>query len=259
MKKWLRIVMTVLVVALAAAVTVLVSGSAASRRHGITCNSVDIRLPEGPSFVSEQDVKDYLRDYYGACMGERIDSIDLRRIESVLDRRSAIRKSQAWTTADGVLHISITQREPAVRFQTPDYGFYADDRGYIFPLQKAWDPQVPVVDGHLPLSVQEGFRGELLTRAEQDWMEGILGLVSCMAEDRNPAVNAAGISVCANGDLVLVPGEGRERFIFGDSGRAQEKLALIEDYYKYIQPSKDEGYYRTVNVKYPGQIICRKK
>lgn len=259
MKKWVRILMTALTVALAAAVTVLVTGSAERQRHETTCTDLEIRLQEEPSFVSEQDVKDYLRDFYGPCKGVRIDSLDLCRMESVLEGRSAVRSCQAWTTRDGILHISITQRDPVVRFQTGSFGYYADDRGFIFPLQKNWTPLVPVIDGSIPLTVREGYKGELISEKEKAWMAGILELVAFISRSRTWSENIAQISVLSENELVLIPREGRERFIFGDSGRAKEKFALIEKYYKYIQPSKEQGWYRSVNVKYPGQIICRKK
>ena len=61
-----------------------------------------------------------------------------------------------------------------------------------------------------------------------------------------------------NGDLVLVPVEGKEKIIFGRPENAQEKFAKVNEYYKRIKPAVEEGYYSTVNVKYKGQIICRK-
>ena len=259
MKNAARIVITALTVALAAAVAVLVAGSASLYRHTITCNDFDIRLQEEPSFVDEQDVKDYLRKYYGPCIGVRIDSLDLSGIERVLDSRSAIRKSEAWTTPDGILHIAVTQRDPVVRFRKGDHGFYADDRGFIFPLQKAWEAPVPLVEGNLPLNVPEGYKGEAATPAEQQWIAGILEMLQQMARSKRWTAENARLSVSAEGQLTLIPAEGVEHFIFGDSSRAAEKFALVSDYYNYIQPSKDAGWYHVVNVKYPGQIICRKK
>ena len=158
---------------------------------------------------------------------------------------------------------SVGPRERSDRFQLLSgdwsFGYYADDRGYIFPLQKSWTPLVPVVDGNLPLCVSEGYKGELASDVEKEWMNGILELLAYMSRSRIWAENISQISVREDGDLVLCPREGQERFIFGDSSRAKEKFALIEDYYKYIKPSKEPGWYHSVNVKYPGQIICRKK
>ena len=61
-----------------------------------------------------------------------------------------------------------------------------------------------------------------------------------------------------NGDLVLIPREGKERFIFGNPFDCADKFGRLEDYYRYIVPEKGADYYRTVNVKFEKQIVCRK-
>ena len=61
-----------------------------------------------------------------------------------------------------------------------------------------------------------------------------------------------------NGDLVMIPRQGVERFIFGSPFGAAGKLDRMADYYRYILPEKGEGYYRTVNVKFDNQIVCKR-
>jgi hypothetical protein len=61
-----------------------------------------------------------------------------------------------------------------------------------------------------------------------------------------------------DGDLVMVPRTGGEKFIFGKPDKAEDKFSRISKYYTAIVPSKGEGFYTTVNVKYDGQIVCRK-
>ena len=67
--------------------------------------------------------------------------------------------------------------------------------------------------------------------------------------------------ILADGEenLVLVPKQGRERFLFGPPVRVQEKFALMEAYYRTVAPSRDEGYYGVVDLRYKGQLVCRKK
>ncbi len=259
MKKGLRILLFAVTLALFAAVTALVSRSADADRHAITCNGLDVQLPKGGRFVSENDIKDCLKDYYGTYLGERLDSVDLSRMEKALDTRSAVRKSEAWITDDGILHISITQREPVVRFQGNGFSCYADRSGYIFPHQGSYTPLVPVVDGALPLHLSKDFKGEAVSEKEREWMAQMLLLLDFMKKSRTWADNISQISVQQDGDLVLYPREGAERFIFGAPDRFGEKFSRMEDYYRYIKPSKDSAYYRSVNVKYEGQIVCRQK
>ena len=70
--------------------------------------------------------------------------------------------------------------------------------------------------------------------------------------------NIRNINVREDGNLVLVPAEGREKFIFGPPVRIAEKFSLMERYYTAVAPSKEGGYYSTVDLRYKGQLVCRK-
>ena len=70
--------------------------------------------------------------------------------------------------------------------------------------------------------------------------------------------NIKQITVDAKGNLVLIPWEGREKFIFGEPVRVQEKLLLLRSYYEGVVPVKDPGYYGTVDLRYRNQLVCRK-
>ncbi len=259
MKKGLKILLACTAVLLFAAVLALIHGSSAADRHLVTCSGLDIQLPPEGHFVTESDIEEYLKDYYGSYIGERIDSVNLARVEAALDSRSAIRKAEAWTTKDGILHVSITQRKPVVRLQKDGIGLYADDRGFLFPLQSSYSPMVPIVDGALPLNIGKGYKGEAASEAEKTWLSGLLDLLAYMKRSKVWDENISQITVQPGGDLVMYPRQGRERFIFGSTGDAEGKFSRIEDYYKYIRPARDSAYYASVNVKYEGQIICRQK
>jgi len=64
--------------------------------------------------------------------------------------------------------------------------------------------------------------------------------------------------VSEGGDLVITPTEGREKFLFGPPVRIAEKFSLMEKYYTTVVPSKEAGYYGTVDVRYSGQLVWRK-
>ena len=141
----------------------------AENRREVTCNSVDAIIADSLAFISPDDIKDWMADY-GTYLGLRLDSVDLRKVEAVIDGKSAVRKSQAWLTDDGVLHVSVTQRAPVVRFQGDAGGFYADAEGFLFPLQLRHTARVPVVDGALPLKIDKNFKGEPVTEKERQWV-----------------------------------------------------------------------------------------
>ena len=231
----------------------------AKNRHEITCNSIEAVIADSlqRKFVSEDDIRDWMADY-GTYLGLRLDSVDLRRVEAVIDGKSAVRKSEAWLTDDGVLHISVTQREPVVRFQSASGGYYADATGYLFPLQLRHTVRVPVVDGALPLKLGKDFKGEPETDQERQWILSILDLVRYLGEQKEWNDLVGQITVDRNGNLVLIPREGTERFVFGTPTDIDAKFGRVRKYYESVAPSRETPY-KTVDVRFDGQIICKNK
>ena len=229
----------------------------AKNRHEVTCNSVDAIIADSLAFISPDDIKDWMADY-GTYLGLRLDSVDLRRVEAVIDGKSAVRKSEAWLTDDGVLHISVTQREPVVRFQSASGGYYADATGFLFPLQLRHTARVPVVDGALPLKLGKDFKGEPGTEKERQWVLAVIDLVRYLGERKEWNDLVGQITVDKNGNLVLIPREGTERFIFGTPTGIDAKFDRIRKYYESVAPSRETPY-KTVDVRFDGQIICRNK
>lgn len=256
MKKAVKYLLFALSLALFLCITALVLIQARERRHLMTCKSVEISFKDTLNFVSEDDVRTYLKRDCPVLIGQRVDSIRLYEIEKALDSRSAILSAQAWTS-DSVLHISIRQREPVARMETADHAFYIDDRGFIFPVQGDCGKTFPLVQGHLPLHEPVGYKGLSSTEEGQEWVEKMLTLIAYMKKSKWDG-RIAKMTVLADGDIVMTPVEGRENYIFGRPENVQEKFARMNEYCKRIKPAVEDDYYASVNVKYKGQIICRK-
>ena len=247
-----------------ACVTVWIVSSGMARRtlSVRTCSgkeTLDVRVKDSleRKFVAREDVEKWLDNEYGAYAGLRLDSVNLAKIESLVLSHSAVKSCEAWLTDDGTLHIELTQREPAVRFDTGTNGYYSDVDGFIFPLQARGSVEVPVVDGKLPLDVPRGYKGEPSTREQKEWLGKILVLA---ANIKGTAweKSIGKITVGDDGNIVMKPAEGKETFLFGQPERIPEKFSLMGKYYSSIVPAKGPGYYSTVDVRYKGQLVCRK-
>ena len=230
-----------------------------SCRRPLKCTGLNVVIADSSvnSFVSAADIKKYLDKEYGNYIGQTLDSIDLAKVERIIDGRSAVHKSQAYTTIDGKLNISVTQRTPMVRFQKRDGGFYADAEGFLFPLQNSYASRVQVVDGDIPLKANSGYKGELSDEKEKKWLSNILEVIKYMENSKVWNDKIVQITVHDQGELTLVPREGKERFLFGQPENIREKFRKMEMYYKCILPEKGSDTYTTVSVEYDGQIVCR--
>lgn len=230
-----------------------------SQRNALTCERLKVTVLDSLEnrFVSDKDIRTILDKTYGQYIGIPADSIDLVAIEDIVRRRSAVLESQAYITKDGTLHIDITQRKPIVRFQKNDGGFYADAQGYIFPLQSSFASHVQIIDGHVPLAANSGYKGELTDPAQKEWLEKIMNLVNFLegrSEWRDMFVQ---IHVSENSELVLIPRQGKEKFLFGQPDRLEDKFEKIRKYYTAVVPEKGSEKYKVVDVRFKGQIICR--
>ena len=222
------------------------------------CRGLEVEFADSLKFVSAEDIQGFLDKQYGSYVGQKLDSVELARIERLLESKSAVMESEAWTTWDGILHVSITQRAPAIRFQKGNLGFYADETGFIFPLHRSFTAGVPVIEGNIPVTITQGFKGELASADEKQWVLDMLSLVKYMDKAKSLRGRFSSLSVNNDGDIVITAAEGGEKIIFGSPRDAGDKFARLEKYYSHILPAMGEGYYKSINVKYNGQIICRK-
>ena len=223
-----------------------------------TCAGLNVTYKESYAFVTQSDIENYLATDYGAYIGQRLDSLNLDKIEKILDSKSAVLKSEAFITPDGMLNVRISQRAPVVRFQKGKFGFYADERGFIFPLQSNYTSKVPIIDGAIPLDISSGYKGEPKTDDEKEWLRKAISLVEYISSSKTWSGNISQINVDEGGDIILVPSAGREKFILGEPDDINDKFERIGKYYTTIRPAKGENTYKSVNVKYDGQIVCRK-
>lgn len=228
-------------------------------REPLKCTGLSVTIADSAvnRFVTRADVEKFLKKEYGDYIGQHIDSIDLCRVEKIIDSRSAVYKSEAFTTRDGKLNVTVTQRTPAVRFQKSDGGFYADAKGYLFPLQSSYASRVQIIDGEIPLKANSGYKGAVTDPKEQEWLDKVLAVVNYMENSKVWKDKIVQITVCDGGELKMVPRRGQEVFLFGQPVNIEDKFRRMEMYYSNIIPAKGQATYTSVSVEYDGQIVCK--
>ena len=230
-----------------------------SQRGQIVCKRIMVHVQDSMDirFISSEEIVRSIRKEYGRCIGKVLDSIDLVKVEEIIDGKSAVLKSQAYTTKDSTLHIDVTQRKPLVRFQRGNSGFYADADGYVFPLQSTYAPHIQIVDGHIPVKVPDGHKGEIENPRSRKWLLDMIEMVRVIESSKDWKRIVVQIHVNEDKDIVLVPREGQEKFIFGYPDHLEEKFDKLRKYYTAIVPKAGKEKYQVVDLRYKGQIICK--
>ena len=242
------ILIAVLTVSLAVGMSFVLDLVHASRAE-ILCRKIDVTLLDDFMFFDSTQVCALVRKSYGPCLDEPLDSIRLSEIESLLESRGVIQKSEVWTTDDGVLHIDIRQRRPEIRCDRGGRHLYIDRTGYVFSSEKLCTANCQVIEGNIPRIEEEG---------EEAWVGGVLSLTDFMRSSKKLRDSLDKVIVDNKGDLVLTMKGHSERFIFGSPSGFEDKFEKMDRYFSHIAPSCGNGFYKSVNLKYNKQLICRK-
>lgn len=259
MKKAVRYLITALVGVLIFGTVSIAFRAGVKSREPIQCKGLNVVILDSleNDFVSRADVKKFLEKEYGQYIEIPIDSINLSRIEDIIDGRSAVMKSEAYVTKDGMLNIKVTQRKPIVRFQKEDGGFYADAEGFVFPLQSSYASYVQIVDGNIPINMKSGHKGKIENPKEKEWFDKVMNVVNFIEGSKIWKDRIVQIHVDNGGELILIPREGKERFNIGQPVNIKDKFDRMATYYTAIAANREGKTYRTVTLKYDGQIVCR--
>ena len=207
-------------------------------------------------FVDEEVVANILNRNFADLDKKRIDDINLYDVEELLEGRSAIHFAEASINRDGTLNIEITQRRPVLRINTIKGGFYIDETQYLFPLFDTYTSYVPVVSGHIPLTLEKKHRGNVGEKNSK-WLASILELGLFL--ERNPFWNAQiqQISIEKNGDIFLIPRIGDHKIIFGDLKDIDLKFSKLSAFYQNVIPIDGWSRYSEINLKFNNQIVCK--
>ena len=116
-----------------------------------------------------------------------------------------------------------------------------------------------VVDGNIPLAADSGYKGAITDPKEKAWFESMMDVIGYIEDSKVWKEKIVQIHVDEGMDLILIPREGNEHFLFGQPVGIEDKFRKMEKYYTHIIPAKGEGHYKIVDLKYKGQIVCKEK
>lgn len=204
--------------------------------------------------VTRRDVMEMIDGGRG-LIGHRMQDIDIFALESELASRGEVRKVEVFGDMTGTLNISLEQRHPVMRFGTGRRSFYIDSTGYMYPIHNV--ANVPVVTGSIPVEYAPEQQGFPQSDRERKWIEGMIELSRYIESHDYWHRQIEQIDVAANGDLHLFTRESGYDVNFGDTSDIETKFSKLTAFYKSIVPLEESGHYKSVNLKYKKQIICR--
>ena len=209
---------------------------------------------ENSDFIKEKDIKEIVKRAFDADLSfAKVGQVDVKRVESILERDPFIENAEVFIDAASNLQIKITQREPILRVvDNNGLNYYLDKNGFRMPLSKYFSARVPIVTGAVAPHVND------FLQRKKYGLKDVFLLVQRLNADAFFAPMVQQIVVDAAGEFTLVPILGDQIIRIGTIDDLDEKLERLKVFYKQAMPYEGWQTYRSISVKYKNQIVCKK-
>lgn len=169
------------------------------------------------------------------------ETLDLNRVETLLDAHEMIENAEVFLSIDGKLGAAITQRRPIARvMETVPY--YLDRQGGRMPLSEYYSARVP-----------------LLTGVSEENLEEVFPLLQYIVRDDFLKKHITGVHRRPSGFYDLKMRQLDFVVSFGAVNDIERKFNNFKAFYRKAMKDKKLNAYKKVNLRFGNQVVSTKK
>ena len=193
-------------------------------------------------FITHEIVNNLLKQNFGGTLTIKKDEVDLRSLETALNKQELIEKCEIFSTIDGSLNASIKQKTPVVRYVSGSTMYYLDSKGFKMPLSDNFSARVPLVIGAF----------------DENEKDKYVVLFNEIAKDNFLKKNITGVKILQNGSVILTNRNYDYKIIFGKRVYVEKKLNNYKAFFYHAIKDTLIKNYKEVNVMFTEQVVCKK-
>lgn len=182
--------------------------------------------------------------------GQLKTGVDLKQMERQAMQNPWVANAEVYIDNNNQVQIDIVERKPVARvFQLDGRTFYMDSTMARMPVIRGNNFSVPVFTNAYSVN-NDSLNKTLFAK--------IVYMADLIGKDSFWNAQIEQIVVGSDQTFVLVPLLGKnQQIIFGDTSNAAEKLDNLFAFYKHISPKIGWENYRTLDLRYKGQIVAK--
>ncbi len=224
------------------AVIVFFYGFAEKRNNDRKLEKIEVQFTQFENlYVSEESVNKLLIQNNIEVSSIAKETLDLNRVESLLNKHEMIENAEVFLTLDGILKTKISQRRPIGRV-LGNNAFYLDRLGSKMPLSKSYSARVPVLVNMKEMDLEEAFP-----------------LVKYINKDEFLTQHITAITRLNGGYYQLELRQTDFNIFFGKVNRIDEKFNNFKAFYKKALKDDLINTYKKVDLQFGNQVVCTKK
>jgi cell division protein FtsQ len=212
-------------------------------------------LEGGNKMITENEVSNLLHKAFGSALeNTQMSALEIGRMEQKIEEDPFVNKADVFIDQKNQLRINIEQRNPVLRVMDINGGnYYLDKDGKKMPVSDNFTARVLVATGKLPAHTPDFL--ERRTNALKD----VFIVSQQIMKDEFLSTFIQQVHVSGNGDIMLAPLIGDQIIILGSARKLEDKLNRLRIFYKEGMPYEGWRKYATINLKYSGQVVCKKR
>ena len=230
---------------------------AVNRKMNIGVKSLHVEIQsigDDQRMISESEVIKQVEQFLGhKADSVKLKNIDVRALETFLNKDRRIEKADVYFNSNEELSVKIVQKKPVMRvIDKHNVSYYLDKEGSQIPAGINGAIRVQIVTGALG-----AYNPHFLEEKQSSKLKEVFEIVSFVQKDDflNALIEQVHVEE-GTGEIIMVPKIGRERLVFGDSERMEDKFDKLKIFYREGLPRLGWSKYKTLNLKYTDQIAC---
>jgi len=224
------------------------------KKSDAKCTDIKVIIPGIESFIDRHEVDKIIRMNLGRLVGQKLNEIDIHKLENILKANPYIQAAKVYADMDGVISIMVNQREPILRIiNVGGQDFYVDKEGLKMPVSASFTPHVVVANGF----ILEGFSGKVDT-LKTEIGKGLYAAALFIKKDTLWNEQIEQLYVNEQREIEMVPRVGNHKIVLGNADSLDTKFRNLLVFYKKALPKVGWDAYKTISIKYTNQIVCEK-
>jgi cell division protein FtsQ len=250
---WKKRLITAFWILFAIATTVLL-GAAMQVKSAKHCSDIKIEIDgvEDHLFVDEKEVLTLLSKT-GEIKGAEVSKVNLRVLESRLEKNPWIQNAELFFDNNFVLQVKILETEPIARiFTVSGSSYYIDSSSRRLPLSESVSARVPMFTSFPSDNLK-------LSSPDSAVLEDVKHIATFIKQDSFWIAQVAQIDITPKRTYQMVPVLGNQIVELGDATNIEKKFQRLYAFYKNVWAKTGFEKYSTIDVQYEGQVVAVRK
>jgi len=193
-------------------------------------------------------------DSNSLLVSARKSDIKLDEMEAALERNPFVEKADISMDLSGKLMIKVLQRNPSLRIVNQQgQSYYVAKNGFKMPLNSEFAPRVLIANGNIAETLVD------TAYARSRILKDLLAIAAFCNADKFWHSQIEQLYVDNFMDIILIPKVGNHSIVFGSGEDLELKFGQLKTF--YLKGLNNIGWdkYKSINLKYKGQIVAEKK